>query len=300
MQRRHVTIHGRRLAYRVAGEGPTIVLVHGITQDSSTWEPLADHLADRARLIAVDLPGHGESDLPAGDHSLGSYAAAVRDLMLALEEPRATLVGHSLGGGVVLQFAYQFPAMLGRLVLVDSGGLGTHVSPVLRAATLPGAGPVLSMLASAPVQRTVSAIGRGLQRVGVPVDTDLTEGWSGVGGLHDPDARRAFLATVKAVIGLYGQRVSARDKLYLAQHVPTLIVWGARDHIIPVHHGHAAHDAIPGSRLVVLDDAGHFPHHEHPEEIAATIADFVAATEPAEIPQEEWGTILRSGITDTS
>ena len=301
MERRETTIHGRKIAYRVAGDaGPPLVLVHGITQDASTWEPISEPLAAGARLIAPDLPGHGDSDLPAGDHSLGSYASTIRDLLFAIEEPHVTLVGHSLGGGVALQFAYQFPEMLARLVLMDSGGLGRHVSPVLRAAALPGAGAFLGVLSSQPVRRTVDATARALDRAGVTFGTDLAEGWAGVSGMHDRDARRAFLATVKAVIALGGQRVSARDKLYLAEHVPTLILWGRRDRIIPLHHGRAAHDAIPGSRLEVVEDAGHFPHHEHPEQVARTITTFVAETEAADVPREEWGAILREGVPGTT
>lgn len=295
MEIRDVTIHGRRLCYRVAGEdGPTVVLIHGITQDSSTWEGLARHLDGSARLVAIDLPGHGNSENPPGDHSLGAYASIVRDLLLALDEPTATIVGHSLGGGVALQTAYQFPELVDRLVLVDSGGLGPEVSPLLRAASLPGADPVIALLSTQPVKDAAAAVSRGLRRLGLRIGTDVAEVWRGIDGLADPDARRAFLLTVRATVGIAGQRISARDRLYLAEHVPTLLIWGARDRIIPLSHATDAHEQIPSSRLRVLKEAGHFPHLEDPQTVARHIADFLEETEPANVPREDWGRILRS------
>lgn len=300
MERREATIHGRRVAYRTAGDddAPVLLLIHGITQDASTWEPLAEVLADDARLIAVDLPGHGDSESPPGDHSLGAYASTVRDLMLALEQDHATVVGHSLGGGVALQFAYQFPEMVDRIVLVDSGGLGPEVSPLLRAASLPGADPVIALLSSDTVQDLAASVSRALTRLGLRAGTDLAEVWRGISKLADPGARRSFLRTVRATIGLGGQRVSASDKLYLAGHVPTLLIWGAQDRVIPLSHATTAHDAIPGSHLKVLRDAGHFPHLDDPVTVAAHIGRFVDTTEPAALPREQWGAIVRNGGAD--
>lgn len=293
MELREVLLHGRRLAYRTSGEGAPVLLVHGITQDSSTWEPLAAELAGDAALVAPDLPGHGRSDSPPGDHSLGAYASTLRDLVLALELPSVTVGGHSLGGGVALQFAYQFPELVDRLVLVDSGGLGRDVSPLLRAAALPGAELVLSLLASGAVREAAGAVSRLLSRTGLRPGTDLSAMSRGMAGLGDPEARRAFVRTVRAVIGVSGQAVSARDRLYLAAYVPTLIVWGAGDRIIPLGHGAAAHQAIAGSWLRVVEDGGHFPHVDAPDVVAGFVRDFLAATEPARVPRERWGAIVR-------
>jgi pimeloyl-ACP methyl ester carboxylesterase len=295
-ERRETEIHGRRITYRCAGEdGPLMLLVHGITQDSTTWAGVAEELQGRARLVAPDLPGHGESENPPGDHSLGAYASALRDLLFAIEEERVTVVGHSLGGGVALQFSYQFPDMIQRLVLVDSGGLGRDVSPILRAATLPGADLVLSLATSDAVQKVVGSIGRGLSRFGLQAGTDLREVGRGLRGLDRPESRHAFLRTVHAVISPSGQAVSARDRLYLAEHVPTLIVWGARDRIIPIHHGAVAQQRVPGAQLRVIEDAGHFPHLDRPRAVAELISRFLDETEPADVPREEWGRLLREG-----
>lgn len=301
MQLNQTTIHGRRVVYRSAGDsGPPVLLIHGITQDSRTWEPLGERLSRSASLVAIDLPGHGDSENPPGDHSLGAYASTVRDLLLTLEWPHATIVGHSLGGGVTLQFAYQFPDMVDRLVLVDSGGLGREVSPLLRAASLPGADAVISLLTTDAVKGMTDSVLRRLQRLGLRSSTNLEEIRRGFENLANPDARRAFLKTVRILIGLGGQQVSARDRLYLAEHLPTLLLWGARDRIIPLSHATDAHEAIPGSRLRVLGDAGHFPHIDDPETVARHISEFLAETEPAGIPRERWAAIVReasAGVT---
>src|SRR5215471_13419886 len=142
-----VDLHGHRAIYRVAGSGPTVVLIHGMINSSRHWEAVAQRLAGSYRVVAPDLIGHGDSAAPRGDYSLGAHAASIRDLLTALGVERATLVGHSLGGGVAMQFFYQFPARVERLVLISSGGLGHEVSPMLRTAALPGVSAALSLAA---------------------------------------------------------------------------------------------------------------------------------------------------------
>ncbi len=288
-----VTLHGRELVYRTQGEGPCLLLVHGISQDSTTWSSLAP-LLDGYRVLAPDLPGHGGSANPPGDHSMGSYASALRDLLLALEIDSGTVVGHSLGGGVALQFAYQFPAYLDRLVLVDSGGLGSDVSALLRAAALPGADLVIRGISHDRVTRGAAGLGRVLARLGVRVGTDIQEAQRGIAGLADPDVRRAFLGTVRTNIGPRGQRVSANDRLYLATHVPTLILWGERDRIIPRSHGLEAHASVPDSEFEVVPGAGHFPHVEAPGRVGASLQRFLAATRPAGLTKEDLSALLRN------
>ena len=139
MKTKTVELHGHPVTYHLMGSGSPIVLIHGITSSSRTWRAVMHGLAERHTVVAPDLLGHGRSGKPRGDYSLGAYASGVRDLLAVLGIPRVTVVGHSLGGGIAMQFAYQFPDRLERLVLVDSGGLGEEVSLVLRVATLPGA-----------------------------------------------------------------------------------------------------------------------------------------------------------------
>jgi pimeloyl-ACP methyl ester carboxylesterase len=260
-----------------------MLLVHGITSNSETWRLVMPRLAERFTVVAPDLLGHGDSAKPQGDYSLGAYASGIRDVMLALGYERATFVGHSLGGGVTLQLSYQFPELCERLVLVDSGGLGREVSPLLRAAALPGAKATLPLLCTRQALAAGRAVGRFLERQGVDLSTDVREMAAGHATLADPEARAAFIHTLRAILEPGGQRVSAEDRLYLAESIPFLIVWGVHDSIIPVDHAHFAHGAVPGSRLELFADAGHFPHLEEPVRFLRVLRDFVAATEPADV-----------------
>jgi len=287
-------LHGRAVTFAEAGKGPVLLLVHGMGGTFQNWNEVIEPLARTHTVIAPDLPGHGASGPGGGDYSVGSLASGLRDLLLALGHERATLVGHSLGGGIAMQFAYQFPEMVERLVLVSSGGLGPEVSPILRAATLPGADPFIAATAAVG-RKVVPPLARGLQAIGLRPNADVAEVVRGYGSLTDPVRRAAFLATVRAVIGAGGQRVDASDRLYLAEAVPVMIVWGSRDPIIPAHHGEDAHRHIPGSRLEIFDSVGHMPQTEAPLRFASTLEDFLAETEPANFDAGQWLAIFKRG-----
>ena len=278
---RHMTLHGHDVAYRQAGSGPVVVLVHGITSSSATWERVMPYLADRFTVIAPDLAGHGESAKPRGDYSLGAHASNLRDLLLALGHERATFVGHSLGGGIAMQFSYQFPERCERLVLVDSGGLGRDVNWLLRAATLPGSELVLPLLAATRLLDAGARIGGWLSRLGLGLGTDLEEIARGHATLSDSAARAAFVHTLRSVVEPGGQRVDASNRLYLAEHLPFLLIWGERDSIIPISHGHATHERMPNSRLEVFPHSGHFPQLDEPERFVDVLLEFIDSTEPA-------------------
>ena len=242
-----IVLHGHRVFYRSAGSGPVLVLVHGITSTSATWANVLPYLAERFTVIAPDLLGHGESAKPRGDYSLGAYASGIRDLLIALGHERATFVGHSLGGGVAMQLAYQFPEHCERLVLVSSGGLGREITPLLRAASLPGSELVLPLLVNERLVgagRTVGTAARPRRAArahrprGGPARSRLAVGRRGALGVPAHAAGRSSISR--------GQRVDASDRLYLAQAIPFLLVWGERDPIIPVEHARAAHRAGAG------------------------------------------------------
>jgi pimeloyl-ACP methyl ester carboxylesterase len=290
-----IVLHGHRVFYRGAGNGPVVVLVHGITSTSATWANVLPYLAERFTVIAPDLMGHGESAKPRGDYSLGAYASGIRDLLVALGHERASFVGHSLGGGVAMQLAYQFPEHCERLVLVSSGGLGRAITPLLRAASLPGSELVLPLLVNDQLLGTGRTIGRLLGRVGLRVHTDLGEVLRGHASLADGEARAAFLHTLRAIVDFRGQRVDASDRLYLAQAIPFMLVWGKRDPIIPVEHARAAHALVPGSRLELFPDAGHFPHLDDPLRFVGVLTDFIETTDPAPVRGERWSELLRNG-----
>jgi pimeloyl-ACP methyl ester carboxylesterase len=293
-----VTIHGRVVAYRQAGKGPVVVLVHGIAGTSSTWQPLMAMLAEHATVIAVDLAGHGGSAAPAGDYSLGAQACMIRDLLDELGHDKATFIGHSLGGGIVMQLGYQFPERIERIGLVASGGLGKEVHALLRLASLPFVEHVLPLGFLPPVQRTVAGVDRFLGRLGLRSPPAATEVAAAYLRLGNRDAQRAFLHTIRSVIDHSGQRVSAQDRLHLAAQAPTLIVWGERDSILPVAHGRAAHELMPGSRLEVLRGAGHFLPLERPGELSQIVADWLATTEPASFVKSARGSGEASRMLD--
>jgi pimeloyl-ACP methyl ester carboxylesterase len=288
-----IVLHGHCVSFRRAGTGPALLLIHGITGSSRTWAEVIPPLAERYTVIAPDLLGHGESAKPRGDYSLGAHASGVRDLLIALGVDKATVVGHSLGGGVAMQFAYQFPERVDRLVLVSSGGLGEEVHMLLRAATLPAAEYVLPLLCAEPLRNAGASVARLLGRAGLRPNRDLEEMARGFASLGDLEARQAFVHTVRAIMDISGQRVSARDRLYLAATVPTLLVWGERDRMIPVAHGRAAQEAMPGSRCIVYADAGHFPHLDHPWRFASDLIEFVGATPAAAVDEAEVRALMR-------
>jgi pimeloyl-ACP methyl ester carboxylesterase len=295
---REIVLHGHRVFYRGAGSGPALVLVHGITSTSATWAQLVPYLAEHFTVIAPDLLGHGESAKPRGDYSLGAYASGVRDLLIALGHDRATFVGHSLGGGIAMQLAYQFPEHCERLVLESSGGLGRDINALLRAASLPGSELLLPLLTDDRLLGATRFAGRALGRLGLRVHTDLAEVLRGHASLSDGDARAAFLHTLRTIVDVWGQRVDATDRLYLARSIPFLIVWGELDPIVPVAHGRAAHAMVPGSRLEVFERAGHFPHLDDPLRFLHVLTDFIEGTEPAQVRAERWRELLRDGPTE--
>jgi pimeloyl-ACP methyl ester carboxylesterase len=288
-----IDLHGRHLQVKYLGSGPALLLLHGVTHSSATWDAVVERLAQRFTVVAPDLPGHGLSAKPPADYSLGEYASALRDMLLFLGLNRVSLVGHSLGGGVAMQFVYQFPEMCERMVLVSSGGLGRQLNPLLRLPTLPGSDWLLSALCSEWLSSGLIEAQRILARAGVRAGTDLREVWRGYLSLVDPDARRAFLQTLRGLVDLRGQRASALDRLYLAQDIPTLIIWGAKDLLIPVDHARAAHAAVVGSRLEVFDEAGHFPHLDTPERFISVLVDFMDSSTAASIDAQHFIRLAR-------
>jgi pimeloyl-ACP methyl ester carboxylesterase len=291
-QAQTVTLHGHSVSYVQKGAGPVVLLIHGMAGSMETWRSVIDPLARNATVVAVDLPGHGASSPAGGDYSLGSLAAGLRDVLVALGHDRATLVGHSLGGGIAMQFSYQFPEMTERLVLVSSGGLGLEVNPALRAASLPGANLFLSVTAGV-TQRASGIAGRVLRATHSPSNLGLDELVRSYASLADADRRAAFLATVRSVVGLNGQTVAAKDRLYLARDLPVLLIWGAQDPIIPVEHARATHELLPHSTLVVFEHVRHFPQVEAPQEFVTALEEFCAATEPAVFDAATWRAHMR-------
>lgn len=279
-------MHGVEVSYRSGGSGPVVLLVHGMAGSSSSWKPVLDDLSRDATVVVPDLPGHGRSGKPRGDYSLGAQAGFLRDLLVALGHDHATVVGTSLGGGIAMQFAYQHPDRCDRLVLVGSGGLGDEVMPLLKVLSVPGAEMVMPVAFLPFIRSAVEGVTGALSRFGLRPDPATTEMWRAYTSLTDPEARTAFVHTLRAVVDRQGQRVSALDKLYLTAVLPSLIIWGAEDLVIPVSHAHRAAEAIPDARLEVMAGCGHFPYAEQPREFVEILTKFLDSTEPASVTSE--------------
>jgi len=274
---RYLYLHGDKVAYRDEGDGETLLLIHGMAGSSLAWREVIKPLSRDYRVIAPDLLGHGMSDKPRGDYSLGGFAVMLRDLLDALDIPRATVIGQSLGGGIAMQLAYQHRQCVERLVLIGSGGLGPELSATLRFLSAPGAELVLPVVAQPPVLDVGNRIKSWLTSVGIrsPRGGEL---WNAYASLADGATRQAFLRTLRSVVDHRGQAVSALNRLHTATELPVMLIWGDSDRVIPVEHGYAAHDSLPGSRLVVLPGVGHFPHVEAPGEVTEIVRDFIATT----------------------
>jgi pimeloyl-ACP methyl ester carboxylesterase len=275
--RQSVLLHGHEVAFvDRAGTGIPLVLVHGVGSSLETWADVPERLAAAGfRVVAVDLIGHGESGLGNGDFSLGANASVIRDLLDHLDIERVHLVGHSLGGGVSMQFLYQFPDRVETLTLVSSGGLGPDVAATLRAATLPGSHFVIRMASRPGFVKTASWVGRALTALGKDVDALSPRAMSRLGALNDDARSAAFLATLRSVVGPTGQTVYGVDKLQSFDPTRVLVIWGAEDPTLPVKHAWDAHDQMPGSRVVIVPGAHHHPHNDNPEQFVRALVQHV-------------------------
>ncbi|MDP4013614.1 MAG: alpha/beta fold hydrolase [Candidatus Nanopelagicales bacterium] len=272
---RYVSLHDRDIAFRYwPGNGPTVLLIHGLGSSGDEWDLVIPHLRAAGHgVVAIDLPGHGNSARGREDYSLGATASIVRDLMDHLGIDRAILAGHSLGGGIALQFTYQFRERICGLVLVSSGGLGGEATGWLRAATLPGSGLVLAAIGSRATVRSGDWLGRRLRRRGIAprvLDPDSLAKLASFG--HRP-TRMAFLATLRSVVDRSGQSVSALGKLTVVGDLPVLLVWGADDPTIPMSHAQNAIARLPHAKLVVFDSVRHEPHRDRPADLAALVVN---------------------------
>ncbi|WP_344326589.1 alpha/beta fold hydrolase [Aeromicrobium halocynthiae] len=290
----YVTVHGYRRAYRMTGSGPALLLLHGLGCDSSTWDRVIAPLAEHFTVIAPDLLGHGASAKPDADYSLGGYANGMRDLLTILGIDKVTVAGHSLGGGVAMQFAYQFPDRTERIVLVSAGGLGREVTPLIRFLTVPGSGSAISLATRRPWRRLVAGGLRGLSRSRLTATRDLGEVARIYESMADPATRRAVQRVTGHVMDWRGQYITMTDRTYLATIVPVLVIWGADDLVIPVSHAQVARDQ-KWSDVHVLPGAGHFPHRDRPDDVVRILLEFVASHEPATYRRATWRAMLRRG-----
>jgi pimeloyl-ACP methyl ester carboxylesterase len=253
LERRELRLHGHPVAYYTAGSGPVLLLIHGITSSADAWREVVPALAEHYTGRRPDLLGHGGSAKPRGTTRSGAYASGLRDLLAALGHERATVVGHSMGGGIAMQLAYQFPERVERTGARRErrARQGGRLGPAR--ATLPGAEWVLPVLTRGRPRAVLGAGQPGAEpgRAAHPrrrprhrARARVSERRTGAAG--------AFLHTGALDHRSVGQRVSATDRLYLAESMPTLIVWGERDPMIPARTGDRRarpHPPLPAGAL---------------------------------------------------
>ena len=297
---RHVTVHGHVCAYRMAGTGPALLLIHGLGCDSSTWLPVMAQLARRYTVIAPDLLGHGASDKPRADYTIGGYANAMRDLLTLLGIDRATVVGHSFGGGVAMQFAYQFPERTERMLMIAPGGLGREVTPLLRMLTLPFADTAMRAATLPPMRPLVRGSLSVLGRTHLPHTRDLDEVAKVYALMCDPGGREAVRRVASTVIDWRGQIVRMTDRAYLTALLPVCVIWGRDDDVVPVRHLEVVEEHAPGARVHIFDGCGHFPHRDRPDQFVRTLNRFVSTTEPASYHRGRWRALMRRGADGPS
>lgn len=293
----YVTVHGHRRAYVKAGSGPALLLLHGLACDHTTWSPIISRLAEEFTVIAPDFLGHGQSDKPRADYSLGGYANGMRDLLTILNIDKVTVVGHSFGGGVAMQFAYQFPERTERLVLVSSGGLGPEVSLAIRAINLPGFHQLIGLLGLPVVRNVAQSLLTGLSDSGIPAARDLDEVAVILESWRDPQTRRAIKHLVRACIDMRGQIITMRDRAYLTAAMPMALVWGTHDQVLPVEHAAVCAALAPDAAVEIFEDSGHFPHKDDPERFVAFLVDFIRQTQPAVYRRANVRRLLLTGGT---
>ena len=299
------TIHGYRRAFRIAGEGPAILLIHGIGDSSATWTDIIPHLAQHHTVIAPDLLGHGRSDKPRADYSVAAYANGMRDLLAVLGIERVTVIGHSLGGAVAMQFAYQFPQLVDRLVLTSTSAVTKDIHALLRLISVPLVNESLRLFRlpggrlAAKLAGNVAAQlhAATLRPMGILNETpDLVRI---LGDIKDGTAYLAFLKTLRAVVDWRGQVITLLDRCYLNQHIPVQIVWGAQDSVFPVNHAYLAHAAMPGSRIEIFNRAGHYPFLDDPIRFLRVVESFIGSTSPATFDADAWRTTLVDGVAES-
>ena len=291
----YLTIHGHKRAFVKQGSGPALLLLHGLGCDHTTWLPVIAALSRRYTVIAPDLLGHGGSAKPRADYSVGGYANGMRDLLTVLGIDKVTVVGHSFGGGVAMQFAYQFPERTERLVLVAPGGLGPEVTAAIRAITLPGFHQAMALMTLPGVRHVTTGAMRALATTGLPRARDLDEVAEIFDSFKDPAARRAIRHVVSAVVDWRGQIITMVDRAYLTQAMPMCVIWGSEDAVIPVRHAATAAEFAPAATVEVIPNAGHFPHKDHPQRFVKLLDEFIRTHPAATYHRGRWRTLLKNG-----
>ncbi|MEE9284685.1 MAG: alpha/beta fold hydrolase [Dehalococcoidia bacterium] len=283
---RYTSVDGHRLRYWDEGSGPPLLLLHGLGNSTLVWHQAMAGLAQRFRVVAVDLPGHGYSDMPRGHFPLSEAAGLVALFMRQVGAERFHVAGNSMGGVIALELGLGYPQRVTGLVLVDSAGLGRSIAWILRILSLPGIGEYLDRPSPKQVRQLLRTI---LYDPGLISDALVDEMYR---QRSRPGAAKWLLRFLRTGVNVAGQRrsIQRQDQLHRLRP-PLLILWGRQDRIVPVAHAHAAAARQPAARLHVFDRCGHWPQMEHTDEFIRVVSNFLHAAEgparssPAPMPR---------------
>ena len=276
LRHRYIEVAGIGTHYVVAGQGPPVVLVHGLGSSAATWQRTIEPLAERHTVYALDMPGHGDSEKPEVQYSLEAGIAYLADFLDALDVPRAALVGNSMGGLLSLGMALERPERVTRLALVDAAGLGRELAIALRLASLPVVGELMRRGSVFGYARALMREASSEGRITWSVMVDAFRG-----ARIAPEASRAELNALRNGVNFRGVRPDyiLLDRLPELQ-APLLIIWGAQDKVFPVAHAYTAAEKHPSAQVEVLDRCGHWPQLEQAEEFNRILEAYLAEDEP--------------------
>ena len=280
---KYATVGDLEVHYAEAGEGPAVLLVHGLGSSLITWDRNMGPLAEAGyRVIAVDLPGHGDSDKPRDlSYDPGAAPTFLKSFLAAVGVERATVVGNSAGGLLVAMFALAHPEFVDKVVLVSSGGLGPEVSWFLRLLSVPVLGEVLYQ---PRLDRNNDIVKRMFYNPPSFLD-DLLPEIQRVRNL--PGSRYAAIQSIRSSINLLGLR-KERNILHDLKQLtaPLMIIWGQEDIIIPASHADLVLQELPRSVVHILSECGHWPHMEKFDEFNAHLLRFLLDSASHQTPAQ--------------
>jgi pimeloyl-ACP methyl ester carboxylesterase len=260
VRRDYVDVNGMNIYYTMAGQGPPVVVLHGLGASHLTWQENFEALAENFTVYAMDIPGHGDSVKEGVTYTIEAGIAFTLGFFDAMGLSSAALVGNSMGGLIALKVALAQPERLTHLSLIDTAGFGKEIAPFLRIMSL----PFIGELAERPVTRsTANMLHQIFAGRDIASETLINEL---VRTRSLPGAKTAVLKTLRAGVNIFGMKRVHRLLNRLPElPMPITVVWGGRDRFFPVSHAYAAAEMVPTAKLLVLPEAGHWPHMQEPE-----------------------------------
>jgi 4,5:9,10-diseco-3-hydroxy-5,9,17-trioxoandrosta-1(10),2-diene-4-oate hydrolase len=278
--RSQLNFQGLKVSYWDEGQGFPLILIHGLGGSVEHWAWTIPHWTAKYRVVAIDLPGAGQSEIPSIDTNLRELtlgAQLVQRFIEQLDLNKPVIVGHSLGGGIAVQHALSFPGQQRGMVLISSMGFGLRIDLLTKLLAIPGLGHLVFQPTRTAIRQLIAS---------APVDEDLDEIVEiTYRYLKRPGAKNWLLSLLQQGVNFAGQ-VNRFLPTELARiNVPTQVIWGNSDPMFPISHGENARQWIPNAQLTVFNSVRHNPHIERPEAVAAIVTRLVETIEVDRIGQ---------------